>query len=207
MKHFDAAEANNDTTSAAGVKHTTAASASGGAGFNLPHGAAPSSPVNGDVWTTTAGLFVRVNGVTYGPFAAPLGATNFAATASGSVALAVNGTWYDAGCGLSLTAGTYIYTATVRTWVAMSALGGQLTGRLYNVGAATAIANSETRLVYPTATGIDFLTTNVISMLVVVPSTQTVRLEVQRTNAGTYTTATTQSDASGRTRANAVRIA
>lgn len=45
-------------------KATTAASASGGAGFNLPHGAAPTSPVNGDVWTTTAGVFARLNGAT-----------------------------------------------------------------------------------------------------------------------------------------------
>lgn len=33
----------------------------------LPHGAAPTSPVNGDIWTTTAGLFVRINGATVGP--------------------------------------------------------------------------------------------------------------------------------------------
>jgi hypothetical protein len=37
------------------------------AGVNIPHGAAPTTPVNGDVWTTTAGLFVRVNGATVGP--------------------------------------------------------------------------------------------------------------------------------------------
>lgn len=43
---------------------TTLASATGGAGFNLPHGAAPTSPVNGDLWTTTAGVYARVNGVT-----------------------------------------------------------------------------------------------------------------------------------------------
>lgn len=46
---------------------TTPASAAGGAGLNLPHGAAPTTPVNGDVWTTTAGMFVRVNGATQGP--------------------------------------------------------------------------------------------------------------------------------------------
>lgn len=45
-------------------KVTTAASATGGAGFNLPHGAAPTSPANGDVWTTTAAAFVRLNGAT-----------------------------------------------------------------------------------------------------------------------------------------------
>lgn len=41
---------------------TTAASS-----VRLAHGAAPTSPVNGDMWTTTAGLFVRVNGSTVGP--------------------------------------------------------------------------------------------------------------------------------------------
>jgi hypothetical protein len=47
----------------------TAASATGGAGFRLPHGAAPTSPTNGDVWTTTAGMYARINGATVGPFA------------------------------------------------------------------------------------------------------------------------------------------
>lgn len=46
---------------------TTAASTTASAGLNLPHGTAPTSPVNGDVWTTTAGLYVRVNGSTVGP--------------------------------------------------------------------------------------------------------------------------------------------
>jgi len=32
--------------------------------LRLAHGAAPTSPVDGDMWTTTAGLFVRINGVT-----------------------------------------------------------------------------------------------------------------------------------------------
>lgn len=45
-------------------KTNTAASASGGAGLNLPHGAAPSSPTNGDVWTTTLGVYSRVSGAT-----------------------------------------------------------------------------------------------------------------------------------------------
>lgn len=45
----------------------TKASVAGGSGFRLPHGTAPSSPVDGDMWTTTSGLFVRVNGSTVGP--------------------------------------------------------------------------------------------------------------------------------------------
>lgn len=48
----------------------TPASTTGTAGINVPHGTAPTSPVNGDVWTTTAGAYVRVNGTTVGPLGA-----------------------------------------------------------------------------------------------------------------------------------------
>jgi hypothetical protein len=49
---------------------TFAASGSSFASINMPHGSAPSSPVNGDWWTTTAGAYVRINGVTIGPLGA-----------------------------------------------------------------------------------------------------------------------------------------
>jgi len=42
----------------------TVASTTTTANLKLPHGAAPTSPVNGDVWTTTAGSFVQINGTT-----------------------------------------------------------------------------------------------------------------------------------------------
>jgi hypothetical protein len=45
-------------------KVNTVASVTAHAGFNVPHGTAPTSPVNGDVWTTTSGLFMRQNGTT-----------------------------------------------------------------------------------------------------------------------------------------------
>ena len=48
-------------------KNTFPASTTSAASANLPHGTAPTSPVNGDVWTTTAGIYVRVNGATVGP--------------------------------------------------------------------------------------------------------------------------------------------
>lgn len=51
-------------TGAFSGKVTLVASASGAASLNAPHGSAPSSPVNGDIWTTTAGVFARINGVT-----------------------------------------------------------------------------------------------------------------------------------------------
>lgn len=43
------------------------ASTTSAASLRIPHGSAPSSPTNGDMWTTTAGLFVRINGATVGP--------------------------------------------------------------------------------------------------------------------------------------------
>jgi hypothetical protein len=35
--------------------------------LNLPHKAPPAPPANGDLWTTTAGVFARINGATVGP--------------------------------------------------------------------------------------------------------------------------------------------
>lgn len=61
---------------------TLPASVAGVASFRMPHGTAPSSPVDGDRWDTTAGAFARINGVTY----------NYAgggATASGEVITAI----------------------------------------------------------------------------------------------------------------------
>ena len=40
------------------------------ASLRIAHGVAPSAPTDGDVWTTTAGMFVRINGATVGPLAA-----------------------------------------------------------------------------------------------------------------------------------------
>lgn len=37
------------------------------ASLRLRHGVAPTTPNDGDMWTTTAGLFVRINGATVGP--------------------------------------------------------------------------------------------------------------------------------------------
>lgn len=44
------------------------ASTTSRAGINFAPGTAPTSPVNGDFWDTTAGFFGRVNGITVGPF-------------------------------------------------------------------------------------------------------------------------------------------
>lgn len=54
-------------------KLVTAAPTASVAGLALPHGTAPAAPANGDVWSTTAGLFARINGVSQqlAPLASP----------------------------------------------------------------------------------------------------------------------------------------
>lgn len=54
-------------TPAATSALTVAAGTTAVSSLNIPHGAAPTSPVNGDMWTTTAGLYIRINGSTVGP--------------------------------------------------------------------------------------------------------------------------------------------
>jgi hypothetical protein len=60
------------------------ASGTGAASLNIPHGTAPTSPNNGDCWTTTTGLFCRVNGATVGPYGTGTGSGTV--TTSGSPA-------------------------------------------------------------------------------------------------------------------------
>jgi hypothetical protein len=53
------------------VGPTPASGAAGYASYRAPHGAAPTTNLtNGDIWTTTAGMFVRTNGTTIGPLIA-----------------------------------------------------------------------------------------------------------------------------------------
>lgn len=56
------------------------ASTTGGAPIRIPHGATPTSPVNGDFWTTNSGFYVQISGSTVGPLAAGGGADEFART-------------------------------------------------------------------------------------------------------------------------------
>ena len=57
-----------DQLTVSGGTFITTASGSPRAGFRLAPGSAPSSPVNGDIWVTSAGLFARINGTTVGPY-------------------------------------------------------------------------------------------------------------------------------------------
>lgn len=46
-------------------KLITATPSSSIAGFNLPPGTSPITPINGDLWTTSGGIFAQINGVTF----------------------------------------------------------------------------------------------------------------------------------------------
>lgn len=55
------------TTTSATTTLNLPAGTTGVATIRLAHGVAPSAPVDGDMWTTTSGLYVRINGSTVGP--------------------------------------------------------------------------------------------------------------------------------------------
>lgn len=81
----------------------TFGSTTGASGFKLSPGTAPATPKDGDMWVTSSGLFVRVNGTTVGPlgpgsvtsvgFSAPaeLTVTNSPVTGTGTLTVA----WAD----------------------------------------------------------------------------------------------------------------
>lgn len=98
----------------------TSASSAVRAGFNVPAGAAPTSPVDGDLWSTTSGLFVRINGATVGPLGT-IGA--YTTTGSGTV-LVLNTSPTIATP--SITGGTAPGLGQVAPW-----FGGYVSGRFY----------------------------------------------------------------------------
>ena len=63
---------------------TTAAPTTAGAGLILLPGTAPTSPVNGAIWTTSGGMYAQIAGATIGPFATSV-ATGLPTGATGSV--------------------------------------------------------------------------------------------------------------------------
>lgn len=73
-------------------KLITATSAAGGAGLNVPHGAAPTAPANGDIWTTTSEIQARINGTSKSIAFTDSNITGNAANVTGTVAVANGGT-------------------------------------------------------------------------------------------------------------------
>ncbi len=177
------------------------------AGLTLPHGTAPSSPVNGDVWTTTAGIYVRVNGATVGPLAVTLGSNNGTAYASSTTSLSADSTWYDTGASVSLSAGTYLVTSFAQGFIrtAGGAAAGIIT-RLYNVTDAAAVTDSECLIVHDLL-AVRKSASGSICLVVTVGSTKTIRMEAMRLTTTYATTPVVDSNTTGRSGITYARIA
>lgn len=105
---------------------TAASTASPGSGLQVPQGTAPTTPANGDVWMTSAGLFYRANGTTIGPLVDASGSGVDSVTAgnasltisptAGNVVASINlanaNTWTAAQAATLSTNATFGFTAT-----------------------------------------------------------------------------------------------
>jgi hypothetical protein len=112
-----------------GGELTTLASTTTRAGLNIPAGTAPTSPADGDVWTTTTDAFVRLNGVTRRV------STKVAAVARTSQFSLSNSTTETDVISMTLTPGVLVAGTTFRIRVAGSvrnaASSGTLTFKVY----------------------------------------------------------------------------
>lgn len=138
---------------------TTVASATGGSGFNLPHGTAPTSPVNGDLWTTTSGLFMRVNGATVGPLTSNVGTVT-------SVSQTVP-SWLTVGGSPLTTSGTLAITAaTAQTSHQVIGTCGSATSF-----APCALVAGDIPTLTPSQVGLGSVTNNAQTQAAIVPNT------------------------------------
>jgi hypothetical protein len=84
--------------------------------INIPHGAAPSTPTNGDIWTTTAGMFIYVNGSTVGPLSDSTGTGNVSNTGTpldNQIAVFTNGTTIEGDANFTWNGTTLAVTGAV----------------------------------------------------------------------------------------------
>jgi hypothetical protein len=103
-------------------KVNLAASTTGFAPANLGQGTAPSAPVNGDLWITSAGLYAQVNSATVGPFGAG-GGVSGSGLLNGQFVYATSGTAISSTSGMTyaLTSGAVIITNAAGTSTATTA--------------------------------------------------------------------------------------
>ncbi|WP_257556395.1 hypothetical protein [Sphingobium sp. CFD-2] len=130
--------------------------------LNLPHGTAPTSPNDGDCWTTTAGLYCRISGATVGPYATGLSsiaADSVVGNFTGSSAVPTSGavpSCSSAGYALTYNTGTHAFgcSAIGLSAIAADSILANLTGSSAVPTAATlpSCSGSNDALYYDTTT-------------------------------------------------------
>ena len=153
---------------------TTVASGTSSSGFNLPHGAAPTAPVNGDLWTMTTGIYVRINGATVGPLAA---------TPTGQALTRTNDT------NVTLTLGGTPTTALLAATALTLGWSGQLSIARGGTGQSTATAAFDA--LSPLTTLGDIIYRNGTNNVRLAGNTTTTRLFLAQTGTGTVSAAPT----------------
>lgn len=133
-------------------KISTVASASGSAGLGVPHGAAPSAPVDGDFWSTTANFFVRINGAT--KTVAVLESPAFTGTPTAPTATAGDSSTQIATTAFVNTETQNAQTGTTYTFV-LSDIGKMVSGN--NAAAITFTIPTNATTAFPIGTRIDVL--------------------------------------------------
>ena len=137
-----------------------------------------------------------------------IGANSGTGYAPSFTSISSDATWFDSGASITITAGTYLLSYSLRASMAITAGAGLISGRLYNVTDAAAVTNSEVMAVSSNIAGTT-QGTGTASAVLTVAGTKTIRLEAQRDAGASYTGAATRtkSDAGGRTSISYVRIA
>ena len=136
-----------------------------------------------------------------------IGANSGTAYAPSFTGISSDATWFDSGASITIAAGTYLLTYSLRASMAITAGLGLISGRLYNVTDAAAVTDSEVMAVSSSIVGTT-QGTGTTSVVLTVAGTKTIRLEAQRDAGATYIGASTRtkSDAGGRTSISYVRI-
>lgn len=137
-----------------------------------------------------------------------IGANSGTGYAPSFTGISSDATWFDSGASITITAGTYLLSYSLRASMAITAGAGLISGRLYNVTDAAAVTDSEVMVVSSNIVGTT-QGTGTTSVVLTIAGTKTIRLEAQRDAGASYTGAATRtkSDAGGRTSISYVRIA
>jgi hypothetical protein len=119
-------------------------------------------------------------------------------------------TFTDSGLSITLPgAGTYLVYGSVRAAIRLATgSDGAIITSLQNVTDSVGITNSERTIVFVSQTGVDFQLSCGFAQIVSVTGSKQINLYVQKSSlsSGTFTTATLQSDSSGRTNLGYVKL-